>query len=538
MPSLNWIGKDRVVGHHHDVPFKALEKRYEFCSANTPPQNSHIKSTENRIIYGDNLEALKALLPEFEGRIDCIYIDPPYNTGNENWVYNDAVNDPRIVRWLNKVVGKEGEDFSRHDKWLCMMYPRLKLLHRLLAEEGSIWVSIDDNAAGILRLLMDEIFGGANFVANVIWQKADSPRNSARQFSTDHDYILVYSKTPNWAPSRLPRTEAANAIYQNPDDDPRGAWIPGDPFANKPYSKGLYTISGPTGRQFAPPPGRYWRISEEKLRTLDGNGRIWWGPTGEARPSIKRYLAEVADLVPRTLWGKEEVGSNRTSKNELRSLFRQEASFDTPKPSTLLERVLDIATDENSIILDSFAGSGTTAHAVLKKNAHDNGNRRFILVEMMDYAESITAERVRRVMDGYGEGAKRVPGLGGGFAFYAVGQHALFDDDGHLNPAVDMDSMRRYLAYTEGLPAEAMVGCDNSINAAYVGSHDGRALLFHYQPHAGTTLDYDFLAGLNFDPATRPERLVVYADYCTLGEDFLARARIVFKKIPRDLTRL
>ena len=283
-----------------------------------------------------------------------------------------------------------------------MMYPRLKLLHKLLAANGSIWVSIDDIEVANLRLVLDEIFGAGNFVGNVIGEKADSPRNSARQFSTDHDHILVYSKSPEWTPYKLPRTEEANSIYQNPDEDDRGPWIPGDPFANKPYSKGLYTISGPSGRQFSPPPGRYWRISEEKLLSLNADGRIWWGPTGEARPSIKRYLNEVSDLVPRTLWKKEAVGSNRTSKNEMRSIFPDTSSFDTPKPCSVIERILLTASDKNSIVLDSFAGSGTTAHAVLKLNAQDGGNRRFILTEMMDYAETITAERVRRVMGGYG----------------------------------------------------------------------------------------------------------------------------------------
>ena len=385
------------------------------------------------------------------------------------------------------------------------MYPRLKLLHKLLAANGSIWVSIDDIEVANLRLVLDEIFGAGNFVGNVIGEKADSPRNSARQFSTDHDHILVYSKSPEWTPYKLPRTEEANSIYQNPDEDDRGPWIPGDPFANKPYSKGLYTISGPSGRQFSPPPGRYWRISEEKLLSLNADGRIWWGPTGEARPSIKRYLNEVSDLVPRTLWKKEAVGSNRTSKNEMRSIFPDTSSFDTPKPCSVIERILLTASDKNSIVLDSFAGSGTTAHAVLKLNAQDGGNRRFILTEMMDYAETITAERVRRVMGGYGlnqphpppnlplerggtkkqanlplelpldlppfqgegrggdgvsrggDGVKKcsfVPGLGGSFEYYTIVE-ALFDEDGNLNKAVPVEEIRRYIAYSEGIDYNA-----------------------------------------------------------------------------------
>ena len=527
MPTLHWIGKEKVVQHHHDVPFKVLRREYSHHAPAGTPANS----TDNRIIHGDNLEGLKALLPEFEGRVKCIYIDPPYNTGNEGWVYNDNVNDPRLERWLSQVVGKEGEDLSRHDKWLCMMYPRLKLLYRLLASDGSIWVSIDDIEVANLRLILDEIFGAGNFVGNVIWEKSDSPRNSARQFSTDHDHILVYSKNPEWTPFKLPRTEESDSIYQNPDNDDRGPWIPGDPFANKPYSKGLFTITGPTGRQFSPPPGRYWRVSEEKLVNLDSEGRIWWGPTGDARPSIKRYLNEVSDLVPRTLWKKETVGSNRTSKNEMRAIFPETSSFDTPKPCPVIERILQTATDKNSIVMDSFAGSGTTAHAVLKLNAQDGGNRRFILTEMMEYAETITAERVRRVMAGYGEKNRIVAGLGGSFDYFTIGE-ALFDEDGNLNVAVPIEEIRRYLAYSEGVeygPSEMSPYC--------IGEGADAAYLFHYEPDRVMALDYEFLNTLHFAGGVKPATLVIYADNCLLSQDQLRKHGIIFKKIPRDITR-
>lgn len=294
-----------------------------------------------------------------------------------------------------------------HTDWLNMFYPRLKLARNLLREDGVIFVSIDDNEIHNLRTIMDEIFGGENFVATAIWEKADSPRNSARQFSEDHDFILVYSKNPEWSPIRLPRTEEANSIYSNADNDPRGEWLAGDPYANKPYSKGQYTIKGPTGREFSPPPGRFWRISEEKLRELDDDGRIWWGPTGAARPSIKRYLSEVADLTPRTLWKKDDVGSNRTSKNELRIIFPESETFDTPKPTKLIDRMLRLSTTAtgNDIVLDFFAGSGTTGHATLKLNAEDGGNRRHILIQLPEPTEldkyrticEIIKERLRRV---------------------------------------------------------------------------------------------------------------------------------------------
>lgn len=271
-----------------------------------------------------------------------------------------------------------------HSKWLNMMYPRLYLARNLLHEEGTLFVSCDDHEVHTLRGLLNEVFGEEQFVSTVIWEKSDSPRNSARQFSEDHDFVLVYSRQADWIPRRLARTDEANAIYSNPDNDSRGPWLPGDPFANNPYSKGLYSVTGPTGRSFSPPPGRYWRVSEERLRELDAQGRIYWGTKGDARPSIKRYLSEVADLVPRTLWKKEDVGSNRTSKNEMRDLFPDVESFDTPKPLRLVQRMLAISTlpDEHDVVLDFFAGSGTTGHAVLQQNREDRGNRRFVLIQL------------------------------------------------------------------------------------------------------------------------------------------------------------
>jgi adenine-specific DNA-methyltransferase len=382
-----------------------------------PEESVDWDTTQNLFIEGDNLEVLKLLQKPYHRQVKMIYIDPPYNTGNE-FIYPDKFQD-NLDTYLQYTGQKDGEGFKTsanaetggryHTNWLNMMYPRLRLARNLLRDDGVIFVSIDDHEVQNLRALMDELFGPENFVATAVWEKADSPRNSARQFSEDHDYILVYSRDPSWVPNRLPRTEEANSIYANPDDDPRGDWIPGDPFANKPYSKGLYTVSGPTGRQFSPPPGRFWRISEEKLREMDSEGRIWWGPNRDARPSIKRYLSEVANLTPRTLWRKEQVGSNRTSKNELRALFPGSDTFDTPKPIGLVERMLQLATttDEADIVLDFFGGSGTTAHATLKMNVEDGGNRRFVLVQLPEPLEAgefktiadFCRDRIRRACD-------------------------------------------------------------------------------------------------------------------------------------------
>jgi adenine-specific DNA-methyltransferase len=396
---LTWIGKEerpriepRILLEDPDLSYHA------------PQRVTSADIFDNRLIFGDNLLALKALEQEFAGRVKCIFIDPPYNTGSAFSHYDDGLE---------------------HSIWLSLMRDRLAIIRRLLSDDGSLWIAIDDNEAHYLKVMCDEIFGRENFVASIVWQKADSPRNSARQFSVDHDYILVFSRNPSWVPLRLPRTEEANSIYSNPDDDPRGEWIPGDPFANKPYSRGQYTIAGPTGRQFSPPPGRYWRVSEEKLRALDEEGRVWWGPTGEARPSIKRYLNEVADLVARTLWSKEDVGSNRTSKNEMRALFPGVTSFETPKPEALVERVLRISTTPGDIVLDSFAGSGTTGAV-----AHKMG-RRWIMVELGDHCQSHIIPRMTKVIDGSDSG-----GLtevlnwkgGGGFRYFRLAPSLLQKD--------------------------------------------------------------------------------------------------------------
>jgi adenine-specific DNA-methyltransferase len=359
---------------------------------------------ENRLIFGDNLLALKALEQEFTRKVKCIFIDPPYNTGSAFTHYDDGLE---------------------HSLWLSLMRDRLEVLRRLLTDDGSIWIAIDDNEAHYLKVMCDEVFGRSCFVATVIWEKADSPRNSARQFSSDHDYILVYSKNPDWLPQRLPRTEESDSIYTNPDDDPRGVWLPGDPYANKPYSKGLYAMTGPSGRTFKPPPGRYWRVSEQKLRELDSEGRIWWGPSGEARPSIKRYLSEVADLVPRTIWHKQDVGSNRTSKNEMRGLFPGDESFTTPKPEKLAERLLLVSTQPGDLVLDSFAGSGTTGAV-----AHKMG-RRWIMVELGEHIHTHIIPRLKKVIDGRDAGGVTDSTNwrgGGGFRYFRLAPSLLTED--------------------------------------------------------------------------------------------------------------
>jgi adenine-specific DNA-methyltransferase len=396
---LTWIGKDKRPKLEPRILLEEPEKSYHAKHRVTEDD-----IFDNKLIFGDNLLALKALEQEYAGKVKCVFIDPPYNTGSAFEHYDDGLE---------------------HSIWLGLMRDRLEILRNLLADDGSLWITIDDNEAHYLKVLCDEVFERENFVSNLIWEKADSPRNSARQFSTDHDHLLVFSKKPDWIPNKLARTEAANSIYKNPDNDSRGAWLPGDPYANKPYSKGLYTVIGPTGRKFSPPPGRYWRVSEEKLRGFDEDGRIWWGPKGSARPSIKRYLNEVGDLVPRTIWNKNDVGSNRTSKNEMRGLFPGVSSFDTPKPERLIERVLYIATNPGDLILDSFAGSGTTG-AVAQKMG-----RRWIMVELGEHCHTHIIPRLKKVIDGEDQGgiseAVKWQG-GGGFRYYKVAPSLLEQD--------------------------------------------------------------------------------------------------------------
>ena len=529
MPTLEWIEKNKVINHHQDVPFRVLERKYSFDENG---QHNEDNGSGNMIIRGDNLEALKALLPRYEGRVKCIYIDPPYNTGNEGWVYNDNVNDPKIKKWLGEVVGKEGEDLTRHDKWLCMMYPRLKLLQKLLADDGAIFISIDDTEVSNLRLLMDEVFGANNFVTTVIWHKNYAPKSSAKFFSEDHDYITVYAKNKMaWIPNLLPRTEEQDKIYKNPDNDPRGLWRPDNLSARNPYSLGLYSITCPGGRVIpGPPAGRYWVVSEEKFKQMDADGRIYWGQDGNNIPAPKRYLSEVKQgRVPQTIWEYEEVGHTQDAKKDLKAIFDGEMPFDTPKPYRLIERILQIASDSDSIILDSFAGSGTTAHAVLNMNKADVGHRKFILVEMMDYADSITAERVKRVIKGYGEGKNAVEGTGGNFSFYDLGEPLLHGDV--LNENVGVEKIREYVYFTD---TKASLPESHPDEPYFMGVHIGSAYYFYYEKQAVTTLNREFLHTVK----TKADSYVIYADLCTLSETELEKYHITFKKIPRDITKL
>ncbi len=584
MPTLNWIGKDKVISHHQDVPYRVLEHKYGFTYENG--EQDEPTQSGNKIIHGDNLEALKSLLPEYEGKVDVVYIDPPYNTGKEKWLYTDNINHPKIEKWLDKVVGIEGEDLSRHDKWLCMMYPRVKLLHKLLKEDGIFYCSIDDYEHGNLKPMLDEIFGPQNFLNNVIWQRAYSPVNTKKRFSQNHDFIVCYAKNKKSVKLLLPRTEDANDRYDNPDNDIRGVWKSSDLSVAPVINEKLYSITTPSGRIVVPPQGRCWVLTKDRFQEFLKDNRIWFGENGDATPSVKKFLTEVKDgMTPMTVWPYSEVGHTQDAKKEIKELFpNSKLPFETPKPTTLMEKILSLKNNPNAIVLDSFAGTASTGHAVLKLNKKDGGNRKFILVELEDYAEDITASRIKKASQGYEFNGKKktilksysinvtnlkkadkilkefeelksddkyskvqiesdngnfvisgeekisgtVEGTGGNFDFYELGL-PLFDENQNLNELVDIEKIREYIWFSETRTQYTSLNAEKY----FLGTKDNSVYYFIYEKDNLTTLDYDALELIK----TKGEQYIIYADNCLLPKDFMAKNNIIFKKIPRDITR-
>jgi adenine-specific DNA-methyltransferase len=396
MPEIVFKGKEYVYNHHLSVPYRPLV-------ADAAKGIGPVDLSGNLVIHGDNLHALKSLLPRYAGAVDLIFIDPPYNTGNEGWCYSDGVNSPIMKEWLS-TNPVDGEDMLRHDKWLCMMWPRLVLLRELLSEHGSIWITLDDNEVHRARMVLDEIFGEDSFVACFAWQKRSSPDNDERLATATHDYLLCYAKSKlDVRFQKFIRTAEADARYDNPDNDPRGPWTSSDLTRREYREHDYYEIVLPSGRSVKPAQGRSWSVPRDSFDRLRNENRLWFGPDGNAMPRRKRFLSEVSGgIVPTTWWSLNDVPGNQEAKRELGQVFSEEPNvFATPKPVGLLERIIEIGADRDSLILDSFAGSGTTAHAVLKANAKDGGGRRFILVEGEDYADTLTAERVRRAIQGY-----------------------------------------------------------------------------------------------------------------------------------------
>ncbi|RUA35203.1 MAG: site-specific DNA-methyltransferase, partial [Bacteroidetes bacterium] len=520
------IGKEKVINHHQDVPYKILEPQYTFSNGKVNKNTT----SENKIIHGDNLEALKSLLPEYEGKIKCIYIDPPYNTGNEGWVYNDNVNHPKIKKWLGEVVGRDGEDLTRHDKWLCMMYPRLKLLHKLLADDGAIFISVDDNEQANLKLICDEIFGNRNFITNIIWEKSFSPVNLKKHFSDNHDFILCYGKKrDNLICNGLPRNNTSDNRYKNPDNDHRGVWMSSDMTVGPVVEDKLYKIVTPSGKEVKPASGRCWLFTEDRYKQMLSENRIWFGANGSNMPRVKKFLSEVKEgMTPMTIWKFSEVGHSQDAAQKLKEIFDSKAVFDYPKSVDLVKRCFELYSNKDSIILDSFAGSGTTAHAVMKLNQQDGGNRKFILVELEDYASNITAERIKRVNKGYGKDIKAVNGMSGAFDYFELGL-PLFDINQNLNEQVSLQKIREYIWFSETHTSFK----EPNKEPYFLGKKDESAYYFIYEKDRLTTLDFDALELIK----TKGEQYIIYADNCLLPKEFMAKKNIIFKKIPRDITR-
>ena len=587
MPTLEWIGKDKVVNHHQEVPYRVLERQYSYDGAG---QHAEDNGSENMIIHGDNLEALKALLPQYEGKVKCIYIDPPYNTGNENWVYNDNVNDPKIKKWLGEVVGKEGEDLTRHDKWLCMMYPRLKLLQKLLAEDGCLIISIGHHELNNLVTLLREIFGSKQIVTITVQTSGGKPSGG---FNYVHEYLIFVvpmdfhanaldfcggnNRTPfeGLTLSTFDKTQRPNQTYPIFIND-QGVLVGVGKSLQDQINDGTYTgekADFPYDYSVAPQgtvavwpvtakgkqcvwrqiPERlqsdwkkgYIKISKNKSGNNQNEFSVQYLPSGVIKKITSGELEVLGheEGVPTLLFGDNQTVGGQVptiwaeksfftvnGTQTLKEIFPESPKkFDYPKSVSLIESVIQAITKDTDIVLDSFAGSGTTAHAVLNMNKADGGHRKFILVEMMDYAESITAERVRRVIRGYGEGKNAVDGTGGSFSYYELGEPLLIGEN--LNEDVAPEKIREYIWFMETKGPYTPAAGDNPY---YLGQHNDTGYYFYYEPQRITVLDYDFLAAVT----EKAGGTVIYADRCSIDDGKLSQMGIVFKKIPRDISRL
>lgn len=555
MPTLNWIGKEAVVNYHLQVPFHLL-KDVPDLACGKPGEG-------NLIVEGDNLVALKALLPYYAGQVKCIYIDPPYNTGTEGWVYNDNVNSPVIQEWLGKAVGQEGETLDRHDRWLCMMYPRLSLLRQFLCEDGAIFVSIDDNEVANLRLLLDEVFGRQNFIAEMIWEGAF--KNDARQVGVNHEYVLLYARNREvlpreWTTSKegaepvLKEVARLQKLYDEDYDaasEALAGWFRASKatysFAHRRFryidKRGAYKEDDPTapgGRRFELKnpltnktiplrPNRGWAFDQETFNRLVAEGRISF--VTETSIMVRRYFHETDSMTPQSVF----YQPTRSASERLNKLLDTKV-FDFPKDETIIQKFIEMATDDDSLVLDSFAGSGTTGHAVLKQNAEDGGNRRFILVEMeASIARGITAERVHRVVQGYTNAkGEKVEGLGGGFRYCELGE-PLFDENGKIRDTVRFADLARHVYFTETgepLPRERVP------NSPFLGAFRGVGVYLLYNgvladrsANGGNVLTRSTLAKL--PPFEGPK--VIYCAGNLLGRERLRVQGIVVRQTPYEI---
>lgn len=526
MPELNWIGKEAIKDHLREVPTHLLVPDAELSCGSG-------EQSGNLIVQGDNLMALQALLPRYAGRVKCIYIDPPYNTGNEGWVYNDNVNAPEIKRWLGQAVGKEAEDLSRHDKWLCMMYPRLQLLKKFLSEDGAIFISIDDNEVASLRLLMDEIFGRGNFLASFAWKSRAKPSNTGKakvKPQKDAEYVICYRKKKD--PSFI--LVSSGKLRSYPHTDVEGSYrLQTILKSNRGESK-RGTMQFPLG-SYTPPKTKRWQAGEETIKELFAKNRITF-QTGE--PMLKYYEHEERDeFAPFYCHiDPQKSGTAEGGKGILNEIVGIEHGFDTVKPLKIIQYLIGRLTKENDLILDSFAGSGTTAHALLKQNAEDGGSRKFILVEMEpQIARDITAKRVLRVIEGYTDSkGKPVEGLGGGFQYCSLSAEPLFQPGGAIRPDVTFAQLAEFVWFRETGTGYA----GKTVDGPLIGIHEGRAvyLLFNGILKDRTVNGGNILTGptLQVLPDFDGPR-VIYAAGCRMSSARLQRENITFKQTPYDL---
>lgn len=508
MPMLHWLTREQDIQASREVPLRLLEAVSSLSFGNL--------DAENILIQGDNLDALKALMPFYAGRVKCIYIDPPYNTRSAFEHYDDNME---------------------HAKWLAMMWPRLELLRNLLAENGSIWVSIDDNESHYLKIIMDELFGRRNFIANFVWQKKYTRANDAQFVSDNHDHLIAFAKNVDRASfNGLGRGEKQNRAYKNPDNDPRGAWKATPLHAKSGSSSNQYEYRFSNGVVWRPPVGTYHRFSRDSLAELDQTGQLWFGHNGKSVPARKSYLSEVKQtVVPVTVWLHGDVGSNHDAKNEIRSIF-QEAYFDTPKPERLVKQILDIATNPGDLVLDSFLGSGTTAAV-----AHKMG-RRYIGIEMGEHAVTHCAPRLKKVVEGEQGGISKSVGWrgGGGFRFLRLGP-LVFDADGRIGQDIDFPLLAAHLWFGEtnqpweGDGASPLLGLHNG--CAYALLYNG--ILGDKRANGGNVLTRSTLVAIRKaiikeQPAFNGP-LTVYGERSRLTPATLERERVVFKQMPYDV---
>jgi adenine-specific DNA-methyltransferase len=503
MPLLHWLTRDEDIHRASTAPYRLLEEASELSYGN--------QDTGNMLIQGDNLEALKALLPYYSGKVKCIYIDPPYNTRSAFEHYDDNIE---------------------HSQWLTMIYPRLELLNSLLSQEGSIWVSIDDNEGHYLKTIMDEIFGRSCFIASNVWQKRYS-RENREAIGDVHEYILVYAKRPDLFKKLrnfVPLTEEQSKVYRNPNKDPRGRWrsVPMTAQEGHATPEQFYEIVTPSGKVHRPPQGRCWGIAKATYERLLSEGRIYFGQNDSGQPNIIRYLSEVPGMTPWTWWPSAEVGHTDESKKEIHSLFGKVDAFDSPKPERLIQRILHIATNPNDLVFDSFLGSGTTAAV-----AHKMG-RRYIGIEIGVHAETLCVPRLRKVIDGEQGGISKDLGWkgGGGFRFYRLGD-PVFDEVGHVSPGIRFAPLAAHVWFVEtGVPFSG------NTDSPFLGCYEGTAyyLLFNgvlgdKRPNGGNILTSKVLMKLQFFDGPK----VIFGEGCRMSAERLKQERIIFRQIPYEI---